>query len=132
MDSQEIAMLFMFKANMREWRWDGLGLGIAGLCLVHCLATSILLAIFAAAGGAFLHPAIHEIGLVLAIGFGILALGQGILQHGFMLPASIGALGIGVMGGALTLPHGGIEVFYTILGVAMLSLGHMLNHRANN
>jgi MerC mercury resistance protein len=132
MESQEIAMLFMLKSNMRDWRWDGFGLGIAGLCLVHCLATSIFLALFAAAGGALVHPAIHEIGLVLAIGFGILALGQGIFQHGFILPASIGALGIGIMGGALTLPHGDIEVFYTVLGVAVLAFGHTLNHRASN
>lgn len=123
-------MILMMRTNWREWRWDGLGLSIAGLCLVHCLATSILLALFAAAGGALLHPAIHEIGLVFAIGFGILALSQGVLRHGFILPAAIGALGIGIMGGALTLPHGGIEVFYTVLGVGILSLGHLLNHRA--
>lgn len=123
-------MLSLANAHWREWRWDGLGLGIAGLCLVHCLATSILLALFAAAGGALLHPAIHEVGLVLAIGFGIVALGQGVLQHGFVLPAAIGALGIGMMGGALTLPHGDIEVFYTVLGVGVLGLGHLLNQRA--
>ena len=125
-------MLFMAKANWRDWRWDGLGLGVAGLCLVHCLATSIILVLFAAAGGALLHPAVHEIGLVFAIGFGILALGQGVLAHGFILPAAIGALGIGMMSGALTLPHGGIEVFYTVLGVGVLALGHTLNHRASN
>jgi MerC mercury resistance protein len=124
-------MAFLATANWRTWRWDGLGLGIAGLCLVHCLATSIILALFAAAGGALLHPAVHEVGLVLAIGFGVLALGQGILQHGFLLPASIGALGIGVMAGALTLPHGGVEITYTILGVGLLALGHVLNHRAH-
>ena len=125
-------MMVMAKANWREWRWDGLGLGVAGLCLMHCLATSIILALFAAAGGALLHPAIHEIGLVFAIGFGILALGQGVLAHGFVLPAAIGALGIGMMSGALTLPHGDIEVFYTVLGVGVLALGHTLNHRAAN
>ena len=108
------------------------GLGVAGLCLVHCLATSIILALFAAAGGALLHPAVHEIGLVFAIGFGILALGQGVLAHGFVLPAAIGALGIGMMSGALTLPHGDIEEFYTVLGVGVLALGHTLNHRAAN
>ena len=125
-------MLSIANAHWRDWRWDGLGLGIAGLCLVHCLATSIILALFAAAGGALLHPAIHEIGLMLAIGFGILALGQGVLAHGFILPAAIGALGIGMMSGALTLPHGDIEVFYTVLGVSILALGHTLNHRASN
>jgi MerC mercury resistance protein len=124
-------MIFSLKANWRDWRWDGLGLGVAGLCLVHCLATSVFLTLFAAAGGALLHPAIHELGLVFAIFFGVIALWQGIMRHGFLLPASIGSLGIGMMAGALTLPHGGIEVFYTVLGVGVLSLGHMLNHRAS-
>ena len=125
-------MLLLAKANWRDWRWDGLGLSVAGLCLMHCLATSVFLALFAAAGGALLHPAIHEIGLVFAIGFGILALSQGVLRHGFILPAAIGALGIGMMSGALTLPHGDIEVLYTVLGVGVLAMGHMLNHRASN
>jgi hypothetical protein len=125
-------MLLFMRSQLRDWRWDGLGLGIAGLCLVHCLATSVLLALFAAAGGALVHPIVHEIGLVLAIAFGVIALGQGIFQHGFVLPASIGALGIGIMAGALTLPHGGIEVFYTVLGVGVLALGHALNYRASN
>jgi hypothetical protein len=124
-------MLFLTKANLRNWRWDEFGLGVAGLCLVHCLATSILLAVLATAGGALVSPIVHEVGLVFAILFGILALVRGILQHGFMLPSSIGALGIGVMAGALTLPHGGTEIVYTMVGVAILALGHDLNMRAS-
>lgn len=116
----------------KTWKWDGLGLGLAGLCLVHCLATSVILVILASAGGVLVDPLIHEVGLIFAIGFGVIALGKGLWDHGFVMPAAIGALGIGVMAGALTLPHGGVEVFYTILGVAMLALGHDLNHRASN
>jgi hypothetical protein len=116
----------------KTWRWDGLGLSIAGLCLVHCLATSVILVFLASAGGVFLDPAIHEAGLFLAIVFGVVALGKGLWDHGFVMPAAIGALGIGMMAGALTLPHGGMEIFYTILGVAVLALGHDLNHRASN
>jgi hypothetical protein len=118
------------KTIWQKYRWDGLGISIAGLCLVHCLATSVLLALLASAGGLLLNPIIHEIGLVFAILFGLLALGKGLWDHGFVMPASIGALGIGIMAGALTLPHGNIEIFYTILGVAVLALGHDLNHRA--
>jgi MerC mercury resistance protein len=116
----------------KTWRWDGLGLSVAGLCLVHCLATSVILVFLASAGGILLDPAIHEGGLVLAIIFGTLALGRGVWQHGFLMPAAIGALGIGMMAGALTLPHGGTEILYTIMGVAVLALGHDLNHRASN
>ena len=115
-----------------KWRWDGLGLSIAGLCLVHCLATTILLAVLASAGGLLLDPIIHEAGLFLAIIFGVIALGKGLWEHGFIMPASIGALGIGMMAGALTLPHGGTEILWTILGVGVLALGHDLNRRASN
>ncbi|NJM50357.1 MAG: MerC domain-containing protein [Sphingomonadales bacterium] len=123
-------MPYMTTALWQKWSWDGLGLGLAGLCLMHCLATAIFLVALASAGGILLDPVVHETGLVLAIGFGLLALGKGILQHGFIMPAAIGALGIGVMSGALSLPHGDGEMFYTVLGVILLALGHDLNHRA--
>lgn len=116
----------------KTWRWDGLGLSIAGLCLVHCLATSIILVFIASAGGLLLDPVIHEVGLFLAIIFGVIALGKGIWEHKFIMPAAIGALGIGMMAGALTLPHGGTEILWTILGVGVLALGHDLNHRASH
>ena len=118
-------------AMIQKLNWDNLGISLAGLCLVHCLATSVILTLAATAGGLLISPIIHEIGLVFAIIFGVIALGKGIWDHGFMLPASIGALGIGVMAGALTLPHGDIEIFYTILGVSLLALGHDLNQRAH-
>ena len=114
----------------QKWRWDGLGLSIAGLCLLHCLITMVLLTALASAGGALLNPMIHEVGLVLAILLGVLALGQGFRMHGLFLPAFVGALGIGMMGGALTLPHGTMEIAWTVIGVVFLGLGHLLNHRA--
>jgi hypothetical protein len=117
-------------AVWKKWSWDGLGLSLAGLCLIHCLATSIFLAFLATAGGILVDPIVHEVGLVLAIVFGLLALGKGVVEHNFIMPAAIGALGIGVMAGALTLPHGDIEIMYTILGVGILALGHDLNVRA--
>jgi hypothetical protein len=122
----------MLVTYWKKWSWDGLGLSVAGLCLVHCLATSVFLVVLASAGGLLVDPVIHEAGLVFAIIFGMLALGKGILEHGFIMPAAIGALGIGIMAGALTLPHGGTEIMYTILGVGILALGHDLNHRATH
>ncbi len=121
----------MTKAWTR-WHWDGLGLSLAALCLVHCLATTVILAVLASAGGALVDPIIHEIGLVFAIIFGIIALGKGLWEHGFVMPAAIGALGLGMMSGALTLEHGTVEIIWTILGVGVLALGHDLNHRAAN
>jgi hypothetical protein len=109
---------------------DRIAIALSGLCVVHCLASAIFLAMLASAGAVLLDPVIHEVGLMLAIGLGVVSLGRGIVEHGFMMPAAVGGLGLGVMGGALTLPHDGNEVIYTIVGVAILALGHDLNRRA--
>ena len=113
-------------------RLDRLAMSISGLCVVHCIATAILLALVASAGGILGQPIIHEVGLTLAMVVGAFALGRGILEHGFVLPSAIGALGLGVMAGALTLPHDGREPFYTVAGVMIVALGHRLNVLASD
>jgi hypothetical protein len=108
-------------------RLDRLAIGLSGLCLVHCVATTVMLALLASAGGILGAPIIHEVGLTLAMAMGLLALGRGILEHGYTMPSAVGGLGLGVMAGALTMPHDGTEALYTIVGVAILALGHRLN-----
>jgi hypothetical protein len=105
---------------------------LSGLCVVHCVATAVLLALVSAAGGILGAPIIHEVGLTLAMMIGAFALGRGILEHGFMMPSGIGALGLGVMAGALSLPHNGTEALYTVIGVTILALGHRLNAMASD
>jgi hypothetical protein len=109
---------------------DRLAIGLSGLCLVHCLASAIVIAMLASAGGLLVSPAIHEIGLLIAILLGSIALGRGVVEHGFMMPSAVGGLGLGVMAGALTMPHSTVEIVYTIVGVLILALGHDLNRRA--
>ena len=111
-------------------RLDRMAIGLSGLCLVHCLATSVLLALVASAGSVLGAPWIHEVGLGLAMIMGAIALGRGILDHGYSMPSAIGGLGLGVMAGALTLPHDGTEALYTVVGVGILALGHRLNYIA--
>ena len=79
-------------------RLDRMAIGLSGLCLVHCLATTVLLALVSATGSLLGSDWIHEVGL-----------------------------GLGVMAGALSLPHDGTEALYTIVGVSILALGHRLN-----
>jgi hypothetical protein len=110
-------------------RLDRLAIGLSGLCVVHCLATTVLLAMLSAAGGVLGSPWIHEVGLSLAMIIGAFALGRGIMAHGFMMPSAVGGLGLGVMAGALTMPHDGSEAAATIVGVLILALGHDLNRR---
>jgi hypothetical protein len=111
-------------------RLDRMAIGLSGLCLVHCLGTSVLLAVLASAGGILGANWIHEVGLALAMVMGALALGRGIWDHGYTMPSAVGGLGLGVMAGALTLPHDGSEAVFTMLGVAVLALGHRLNNIA--
>jgi MerC mercury resistance protein len=120
----------MLQLSIPTTRLDRVAVGLSGLCLVHCLATAVLLGLVSAAGGILGAPIIHEVGLTLAMILGSIALGRGIVEHGFMMPSAIGALGLGVMAGALSLPHNGTEALYTIIGVMILALGHRLNAMA--
>ncbi len=119
--------------NARAQFWgqiDRWAIGLSGLCLAHCIASAMFFAVLASAGGYLLHPAIHEIGLSIAMVFGAVALGRGVMQHGYVMPVWVGSLGLGVMAGALTMPHDGSETVFTILGVLIVALGHDLNRRA--
>lgn len=110
-------------------RW---AIGLSGLCLVHCVSSVLLVTFLASAGGVFLSHGFHEVGLVVAILIGVVALVRGSIEHGYTLPAAIGGLGLGVMAGALTVGHHSTEVIYTLFGVGILALGHDLNRRAAN
>lgn len=120
----------MFASAIRNGSIDRAAIGLSGLCLVHCIATAVLLTALASAGGLLLDPRIHEAGLVLAMLLGAIGIGRGSWEHGFLLPVAVGSLGLGTMAGALTLPHSGEEVLYSMFGVLVLALGHTLNRRA--
>ncbi|WP_374943084.1 MerC domain-containing protein [Sphingomonas sp.] len=108
---------------------DRVAIALSGLCVVHCLATSVLLALMSAAGGMLSNPIIHEGGLALAIALGAVALGRGALVHRRLAPLVTGAVGIGFMATALAMPHGASETAWTIAGVALLATAHVLNRR---
>lgn len=120
----------MLQSLGRRGTIDRLAIGLSGLCLVHCVASAVLVMALASAGGVLVDPHIHEFGLLVAIVLGVIGLGRGIREHGFMLPSAIGALGLGTMAGSLTLEHGPEEVVYSVFGVLVLALGHHLNRRA--
>ena len=94
---------------------------------MHCVATAVLLALLASAGGMLGAPIIHEVGLSLAMVIGAVALGRGIREHGFLLPSAVGITGLAIMAYAMSLHESGLEPVFTILGVAVLALGHRLN-----
>lgn len=120
----------MLAGAIRNGAIDRVAIGLSGLCVVHCIASAVLVAFLASAGGLLLDPIVHEVGMMLAFVLGVFGLGRGILHHGFMMPAAIGSLGLGMMGGALTLDHGMDSTIYAVMGVLILALGHDLNRRA--
>ena len=120
----------MAQQTISTRRLDRLAMGVSGLCLVHCAATAVLIGLLASAGGLLGKPIIHEAGLTIAMILGAVALGRGVREHGFVLPAAVGLTGLSIMAYALTLPENGYEALYTVAGVTILALGHRLNWMA--
>lgn len=108
---------------------DRAAIGLSGVCLVHCIATSVVLTVLASAGGLLFNPLIHEVGLALAICLAAVALGRGWLRHRGVAPALVGLCGLCLMGSALVVRHGLGETALTIVGVGLVALGHHLNRR---
>jgi MerC mercury resistance protein len=117
----------MTELTLRRPRLDMMAMGLSGLCLVHCVATAVLLGFLSAAGSYLGAPIIHEVGLSLAMLLGAFALGRGMRAHGFILPSAVGVTGLCTMAYAMTLHENGYEPLVTMLGVSVLALGHRLN-----
>ena len=113
-------------------RLDRLGVLVSGLCALHCVAGLLLVAGLGIGGQALFDPAIHEVGLALAIVVGAVTLGLGILKHGDLRPLQFGGVGLGLMLGALIYGHGPAEAVLTIAGVSFLGWAHIRNLRLSN
>ena len=117
-------------------RLDRAGIVLSGLCALHCVASVLIVAGLGAglgvAGELLLHPDIHRIGLVFAVLIAAVAIGWGAMRHRRAMPFVIAMTGLSFMGGALAVPHGEKEAILTIIGVALVSLGHILNLRQSH
>lgn len=104
---------------------------LSALCLVHCLAGSLLFTMLAASGGWLGHD-VHLVGLLLALPLAAVALWRGIAVHGRWLIGGLGATGIALMAASLLISHGGVaEVALSIVGVCLLAAAHLWNLRAS-
>ena len=110
-------------------RFDQFGIGLAGLCAVHCVATVLIVAGLGVGGHFLLAPEIHEIGLALAVIAAALAIGWGAWRHRRPAPVLVALVGLGFMTAALLFGHGPQEAVLTIIGVAIVSIGHVMNMR---
>lgn len=112
-----------------RFRLDRVGVVLSGLCAVHCVAGLVLVTVLGLSGGVLLNPAIHEVGLALAVGIGALGLGAGVLRHRQISVLLTGLLGLGLMATAMRLDHGPHEAMLTIAGVTLLATAHWRNLR---
>ncbi|BDI59838.1 MerC domain-containing protein [Qipengyuania nanhaisediminis] len=120
---------FSPRASQRQ-RLDQFGIGMAGLCAIHCVATVVIVSGLGLGGHFLLAPEIHRFGLLLALVVAAVAIGWGALKHRRAAPFVIAMTGLTFMGGALASPHGTQEAVLTIIGVALVSVGHLLNLRS--
>lgn len=113
--------------NAIRSRLDSAGILLSGLCAVHCLLGVVLVGILGLGGEALLSPAIHRVGLALALGVGVISLGIGVRRHGRIAPLVIGGLGLSLMALALAVGHGIAETVLTVIGVSLVAIGHIRN-----
>ncbi|MEP7221629.1 MAG: MerC domain-containing protein [Novosphingobium sp.] len=110
-------------------RLDRVGVVISGLCALHCIAGLVLVTVLGLGGEALLSPAIHRVGLAVAVAVGAFTLGLGALRHGKRGPLLIGIVGLILMATSLFVSHGAAEAFLTIPGVALVAFAHIRNLR---
>ena len=111
---------------------DKTGIAVSALCALHCVLTIVLVSGLGVGGQFFLSENFHRVALVIALLIAAVAIGWGALLHRRREPFVVAMMGLTFMGGALASPHGTQEAVLTIIGVALVSLGHLLNLRASH
>ena len=110
-------------------RLDQIGIGLAGMCALHCLVTVLVVSALGLGGHFLADPLIHRVGLALALFVAAVAIGWGALKHRRRAPFVTAMMGLTFMGGALAVPHGPNEFLLTLIGVSLVAAGHLLNMR---
>lgn len=108
---------------------DRFGMILSALCAVHCVLGVVIVLGLGLSGGMLLDPAIYRVGLFFATVIAGAALGLGALRHGRRAPITVAAVGLLFMAVGLAVPHGVVEAFLTVTGVALVAGGHVLNLR---
>jgi MerC mercury resistance protein len=111
---------------------DGIGAGVSGLCLVHCVSMPLLFAF--APTLAHLIPGdevVHRFLVFLVVGAGLPSFVIGFRKHKKSAVPAAGILGMGVVLGALMagnrLGSHATEIAVTMLGSLLLTTAHLVN-----
>lgn len=118
------------KREFRAW-WDAFAVGASALCLFHCLALPLILALAPAASNVLGMPTwFHLAAFAVAVPASAIAMRRGYRHHGVALPALLGTIGLVLLGlGALCGFRLLVETGFTVFGSVLLAAGHLRNWR---
>jgi len=119
-------------SSLRLPSLDSAGAVSAALCAVHCVISSLWLAVLPSLGlGLLLDPRLERLFLTGALGLGAVAFSHGWFRHRRREPALLFAAGVGVL--VLLRPRlfeGSVtELLAVVLGAATLISAHWWNAR---
>ena len=111
--------------------FDGLAISLSVVCVVHCLALPVIIALLPALSQWLQLPeAIHAWLLGCAIPISLTVLGRSAHRHraarGTLL---LGIVGLFLMGGALLAPTEALETVISVGGAVLLASAHVYNWR---
>lgn len=116
-----------------RWRalLESVAVSASLLCLIHCVALPIAIAALPALSNSLDFPSwTHAALLALAMPLSLSALIVGYDQHGAVLPAVIGAAGLGLMAMGLFMAESRTaETGLTVIGTVLVAVAHLRNWR---
>ena len=122
-------------SDNRLTRWlDRSAIGLSGLCLVHCLAFPVIIALLPAMAPILpQQPWVHPAILATALPLAGLALWRGWRRHHDLRPGLLGVVGLNLMGAGLAVGEGrSMETILTVIGGLLLATAHALNWRLDH
>ena len=113
---------------------DKAAVSLSVLCVFHCLATPLLIMFIPTLAGLFFTEESFHLWMVVAVlPLSVYALTVGCKKHKRYRVLAIGAVGLTILIGAALFGHDLVgetgEKVLTVLGAAIIAVGHILNFR---
>lgn len=122
--------------NQTKSNWDRIGIGVSGLCLIHCLFLPALILIVPAIGTLFVDDMTHVILYSMIVVSAVASFIPGYQLHRQFLPIICAVIGFLFISFATFLAHPWLghkwEAPIAICGSSVLILAHWLNHRSKH
>lgn len=114
---------------------DKLAIALSSLCVIHCLATPLLLIILPSFGALFVdsHELFHQIILFFVLPVGLLALTAGYRHHHKNAVLGFGLLGLALLFLTAMLGHAHLgergETITTVVASLIIAYAHLRNYQ---